>query len=111
MPAAKRDVDTAKACMALAVGGDKLPEDAPCCAYCAGIKMDSMQQPEAPSKMLKRGSGCPLSIVAYQIQSHRQKGDDVEVIATTCGAPYLRVNGKPLDPLQHYSREDCGCKP
>lgn len=111
MPERKTDVDTAKAAISLAEGGKNLPADAPCCGWCGGIKLDCAQAPESPAKMLARGSGCPLSIVAYSIRAHKQKGDDVQVVAASCGAPTLRVNGKPVDPLNHYGRERCGCSP
>ncbi len=111
MPEHKTDVETAKAVIALADAGGKLPKDAPCCAYSGGVEMDVEMSPESPAKMFKRGRGCPLSIVAYSIQRGRQDGKDVDVVAQKRGAPYLRLDGKVVDPLQHYSNENCGCPP
>lgn len=105
----KLDTETAKATIALADGGGNLPKDAPCCAYSGGVEMDVKVSPESPKKMLSRKRGCPLSIIAYQIRRAHQGGKDVDVIAQNRGVPYLRIDGKVVDPLQHYANESCGC--
>lgn len=111
MPEHKADLETAKAAIALADGGGNLPKDAPCCAYSGGIDMDVEVSPETPEKMLKRKRGCPLTIIAYQIRRMRQDGKGVGVVAQDRGAPYLRVDGRVVDPLQHFANESCGCPP
>lgn len=107
----KVDIETARTAIALAEEGDNLPKDSPCCAYSGGVEMDVAVSPELPAKMLAKKRGCPLSIIAYQIRRMRQEGRDVDVVAQNRGAPYLRIDGKVLDPLQHYANESCGCPP
>ena len=54
--------------------------DAPCCAFCAGVHLDPAVTPENPHRLLSRGKGCPLSIVAYRARAENDKGRRVEVV-------------------------------
>jgi hypothetical protein len=104
------DTNAAEETGILASQTDGVPADAPCCAWCAGIVMDCTIEPEAPAKLLKRGRGCPISIVAYSACREHMKGRNVVISAREGnGAPNMTVNGEAANPLEHYGGDACGC--
>ena len=104
------DKKMAQAVAALAeIGAGELGEDAECCAFCAGIKMDVAMPPVSAGKLLRAGRGCPLSIIAYRAAAESRKGFEVDVVPQPGGSPLLMVNGDEVDALKDYRETDCGC--
>ena len=83
--------------------------DAPCCAFCAHVDMDPMIEPENPHRLLTRGKGCPISIVAYRARAESDKGKNVEIVPQNGKVPALIVDGKTIDPLKDYKQRGCAC--
>ncbi len=104
------DTQAAEETGVLASQTEGVREDAPCCAWCGGITLDCTIAPERPAKLLKRGSGCAISIVAYSAAREHMKGRKVVITPREGhGAPTMTVNGEPANPLEHYGDESCGC--
>ncbi len=106
----KQGMSEARLVAQLAQDTDGIPEGAPCCAWCAGVVMACEMPLATPAELLGQGKGCPISLVAYSVAREHMKGRNVEVIPNPLGgAPYVRVDGKGMNPLKHYDVEKCGC--
>lgn len=88
---------------------EDLPDDAPCCAHCGGVSLDVLEDPISPDMLIKVGRGCPLSIAAYRAAVETGKGRAVALIDRGELSPLLEVDGEPIDPLEDYQINDCGC--
>lgn len=95
---------------ALVQSGDLPGPDAPCCAYCAGVALDPTIPPETPAALLRRGRGCPLSIIAYRAALEARKGHSVEIEDRPGLTPELFVDGETVNPLSDYRTSACGCE-
>ncbi len=93
---------------ALAQDGPDLG-DVPCCAHCAHVVLDPTVAPENPHRLLTRGSGCPISIVAYRARVESDKGKRVEIVPELGKVPGLIVDGETIDPLKDYKQRACAC--
>ena len=109
MHEATHGTDCAQLVGSLAAQTDGIPADAPCCAWCGNIELDVTIEPEPPAKMLKRGKGCAISIVAYTAARDHMKGRKVEITPQANRVPLLTVDGESVDPLSHYNDAACGC--
>lgn len=80
-----------------------------CCAHCSGVELDHTQPPMHPHKLLKNGSGCPLSVVAYRARKEHDQGRTVDIIPQGDRVPVLRIDGKVIDAMSEYKTGECGC--
>lgn len=80
-----------------------------CCAHCSGVTLDPLRPPVTPAKLLKDGSGCPMSVVAYRARKERDKGHKVQVVGRAGKVPVLLIDGAQIDAMSEYKTGECGC--
>lgn len=87
-------------------GRDYLSLDDPCCAFCAGVKLDPTEPPAHAGVVLKKKRACPISIVAYMAAAKAKRGETVYIVPRG-NLPALVVNDQEIDPLADFSTQEC----
>ena len=87
-------------------GRDHIGPDDPCCAFCAGVKLDPMEPPAHDGVVLAKKRACPISIVAYMAAAKAARGETVYIVPRGT-LPALVVNDQEIDPLADFSTQEC----